>query len=60
MGFLSSIISATVKTVLTPVAIASDALNLIKEKPTENTKQLLESAVEDAEEALSDLGDGDL
>lgn len=51
MGFLTNIISATVKTVLTPVAVVKDAVDLATGKEPENTKKLLKSAAKDAEKA---------
>jgi len=56
MGFFSNIISASVKTVLTPVAIVKDAIDIVKgDINADATKRLLDSAKEDAEEALDDL-----
>ncbi len=48
MGFLTNLISATVKTVLTPVAIAKDVVDVATGSEPENTKKLLESAAKDA------------
>ena len=52
--------SATVKTVLTPVAIVKDAVNVVTGEEADATKNLLNSAVEDVKEAGDDLGDGEL
>lgn len=60
MGFFSNILSATVKTALTPVAVVKDAVNIVTGEEVESTKKLLESVKEDAEEAFDDLGDGEL
>ena len=60
MGFFSNIISATVKTVLTPVAVVKDVVNVATGEEVEATKKLLQSAREDAEDAFDDLGDGEL
>lgn len=60
MGFLTNLISATVKTALTPVAIAKDVVEVATGNEPENTKKLLESAADDVEEATDDLGDGGL
>lgn len=60
MGFLTDIISATVKTALTPVAIVKDVVNVVTGEKPEATKDLLTSAAEDLEEAGEDLGDGDM
>lgn len=58
MGFLSNLISATVKTVLTPVAIVKDVVNLATGEEADATKELLKSAADDVSEATDDLGDG--
>jgi len=60
MGFFSNILSATVKTALTPLAIAKDAINVVTGEEAEATKQLLKSAREDASDAFEDLGDAEL
>ena len=60
MGFLSNLVSATVKTVLTPVAIAKDAVNIVTGEEADATKNLLTSAAEDVADAADDLGDGEL
>ena len=60
MGFLSNMISATVKTVLTPVAIVKDVVNVATGEDVDATKNLLGSAVEDVKDAGEDLMDGDL
>lgn len=60
MGFLSKLVSATVKTALTPLAVVKDAVNVVTGEEPENTKKLLESAADDVEEATDDLGDGEL
>lgn len=60
MGFFSNIISATVKTALTPLAVVKDAVDVVKGKEPETTKKLLESAKEDAKDAIEDLGDAEL
>lgn len=60
MGFFGNIFSATVKVVLTPVAIVKDVANIATGKDADATKDLLEAAREDAGEAFDDLGDGEL
>lgn len=52
MGFLTSIISATVKTALTPLAITKDAINIMTGDEPETTKNLLESVKEDLDDAV--------
>ena len=58
MGFLSSLISATVKTVLTPVAIVKDAVNVVIGEDADTTKELLDSAADDVSESADELADG--
>jgi hypothetical protein len=60
MGFLSSIIGATVKTVLTPVAVVKDAVNVLTGESPDSTKELLESIANDLSEGVEDLGDGEV
>jgi hypothetical protein len=55
MGFFSNIISATVKTVLTPVAIVKDVANVVSGKDANATKKLLESAGDDLKKAGDSL-----
>lgn len=52
MGFFSSVLSATVKTALTPVAIVKDAVNVSTGKEADTTKKLLKSAGKDADRAV--------
>ena len=58
MGFISSIIGATVKTVLTPVAIVKDVVNVATGKEVEVTTNLLSSAAEDLSDAVDDITGG--
>jgi len=60
MGFLTGMFSAVVKTVLTPVAIIKDVINISTGEEADATKDLLESAREDAMDAFDDLGDGEI
>ncbi len=60
MGFLSGIVSAVVKTALTPVAVVKDVVNIVVDEKPNATKKLVESAVEDVADAVDDLADGDL
>ncbi len=52
MGFFSSIISAAVKTALTPVAVVKDVVNVATGEEPDATKDLLESVVEDLNDAV--------
>lgn len=60
MGFFSNIISATVKTALTPLAIVKDAVDVVTGEEPENTKRLLNSANKDAIKGADDLVEGEL
>lgn len=55
MGFLTNLISATVKTALTPVAIIKDAVDVVVGDEPENTKKLLKSAAKDVEKAADTM-----
>jgi hypothetical protein len=60
MGFFSNLISATVKVALTPVAIVKDVANIATGEDVDATRNLLDSAGEDASNSAEDLADGDL
>ncbi len=54
MGFFSNLISATVKTVITPVAIVVDVVKVAKGEEPNTTKDLLRSAGNDVSDAIDD------
>jgi hypothetical protein len=60
MGLITGILSATVKTALTPVALVKDVVNIATGEDANATKQLLKSAVDDTKEAVDDFADGKL
>lgn len=60
MGFFSNIIGSVVKVALSPVAVVKDAVNIATGEDADATKELLQSAKDDASEAMDDLCDGDL
>ena len=60
MGFFGEIISSAVKTALIPVAIVKDVVNVATDQDADATRELVENAVKDAGNALSDLADGEL
>jgi hypothetical protein len=60
MGFLSNIISATVKTALTPVAVVKDVVNVATGEEADATKNLIKSAGGDTAEAIADLVEGEM
>jgi len=58
MGFFDNILGATVKTVLTPLAIAKDAINVVTGEEPDETKKLVKSALNDLEKAVDDITGG--
>lgn len=60
MGLFSNLISATVKTALTPVAIVKDTVNVVVGVEADATKNHIESVKEDIEDAMDDFTDGEL
>lgn len=58
MGFFSSIVSAVVKTALTPVAVVKDAVDLARGEEPTTTKDLLTSAGNDVSEAIDEATGG--
>lgn len=60
MGFFSDIISATVKTVLVPVAVVKDVVNVATGEDPDATKSLIESAGDDIKNGVDDLMDDEL
>jgi hypothetical protein len=59
MGFFTNMVSATIKTALTPVAIVKDVVNVATGEDAESTKKLIQSAQQDVSEGLDDLGEGE-
>jgi hypothetical protein len=55
MGFFSELISATVKTALTPIAVVKDVVDVATGKDAENTKKQLKSAGKDFDKAVDDI-----
>lgn len=60
MGFLSKLVTSAVKVVLTPVAVVTDGVNIVKGESPVATGELLESAADDFNESWNDLGDGNV
>jgi hypothetical protein len=56
-GILGNVVSATVKTALTPVAVVKDAYNVATGEEADTTKDLLGSAGEDLKDAWDETGD---
>lgn len=55
MGFFDNIISATVKTVLTPIAVVKDVVNVATGEDASSTKKHIESIANDVEDAFDDI-----
>lgn len=60
MGFLTGLVSAAVKVVLTPVAVVKDAASIAVGDTPDATKDLLKDAKNDVGDAFNDLGDGEI
>jgi hypothetical protein len=60
MSLFGNVFSGLVKVALTPVAIVKDVVDVAKGDEPENTKALIESAGEDAKDAMDDLADGEI
>ena len=60
MGFFSNMVSATIKTALTPVSVVMDAVNVVTGEEPDSTKDLISSAIKDAEQGFDDLFDGEI
>lgn len=60
MSLFGNVFSGLVKVALTPVAIVKDAVNVVAGEEADATKELLESAGEDAKDAADDLVDGEI
>lgn len=52
MGFLGSLVSATVKTALTPVAVVKDAANITMGDDPNATKNLIDSIGDDIDNII--------
>lgn len=55
MSFFGNMLSSVTKTALTPLAVTKDAFEVLTGGDCENTKSLIESAIDDFEEGLDDL-----
>lgn len=60
MGFFSSLVSTSVKTILSPLAVAKDAMDVVIGNEPTATKELMESTVRDVKKATDNLCDGEL
>ena len=52
MGFFDNLISATVKTVITPVALVKDLVNVVTGEEAESTKKHIKSISDDLEDMI--------
>lgn len=58
MGFFSSIVGAVVKVAVTPVAVVKDVVNVATGDEPDATKKVVQSAVDDVEDALDEMTGG--
>jgi len=56
MGFFDNIISAAVKTVITPIAIVKDVANVVTGEEPDATKKHVESITDDVVDAFEEIG----
>lgn len=52
MGFFGSIFSAAVKTVVSPLAVVKDGLDILDGEEPKATGELLDSIIEDIEDSV--------
>jgi hypothetical protein len=55
MGFFDNIISATIKTIITPVVVVKDVVNVVTGEEAESTKKHIKSISDDVEDAFDDI-----
>lgn len=55
MSFLGNILSATIKTVATPIAMIKDVASVAVGSEPDATKKLVDSVGDDIEDAMDDL-----
>jgi hypothetical protein len=60
MSFISSIISATVKTAMIPVAVVSDVVDLAAAEQPKATATTVTSAIDDLKEGFTKAIEGDI
>jgi hypothetical protein len=53
MGFLTNLISSTIKVGLSPLAIIKDGVDVISGNEPNNTKELLKSGVKDFDNSIN-------
>lgn len=58
MGFFSSIFNVAVKTVLVPVALVKDAVNVVTGEEPDTTIGIVESTFDDLNDAMDDIFGG--
>jgi hypothetical protein len=54
-GFFGEVASATVKIIATPIAVASDIVNVATGNEPEQTKKLIKSAGKDIEKSIDQI-----
>jgi len=60
MGFLSGLAGTVTKTLILPVAIVDDAVNVVTGQDVDTTRILVEDTVDDLSDAINDLCDGEM
>jgi len=54
-GFIGDVVGATVKVVLTPIAVVKDVVNIATDNEASSTKDLLKSAGDDLSNAVDEI-----
>lgn len=60
MSLLSSLINATIKAALTPVALVADIVHVVNGEAPVSTMEMISSAVEDVKDGVSQGIEGDI
>jgi hypothetical protein len=60
MSLFSNLISAAIKTTLSPVALITDVVHVVKGEEPTSTIDIVTSATEDVADGLSDAVEGDI
>jgi hypothetical protein len=58
MGFFGDLLSATVKVVAAPIAVVEDVVMIASGQEADNTKKLVDSAVDDLVSAIEEATGG--
>ena len=60
MGLFGSLLSATIKVAVTPLAVVADVASALEGEEIDNTTSVLSSAVKDVAEGITEIPKGNL